>query len=77
MGQRVVFTGGSGKAGRHVIPVLLARGHTVLNVDLKPLDQPGVELGKQFTYAMLGRADSAAAREEWGRLPRPSARWQI
>jgi glucose-6-phosphate isomerase len=44
---------------------------------VNPLDQPGVELGKQFTYAMLGRADSAAAREEWEKLPRPSARWQI
>ncbi|MFO1062082.1 MAG: NAD(P)-dependent oxidoreductase [Dongiaceae bacterium] len=42
MGKRIVFTGGSGKAGRHVVPHLVARGHTVLNVDLKPLDLPGV-----------------------------------
>ena len=34
-------------------------------------DQPGVELGKQFTYAMLGRADAGAAREEWNLLPKP------
>jgi glucose-6-phosphate isomerase len=34
-------------------------------------DQPGVELGKQFTYAMLGRADAEAARTEWDRLPKP------
>jgi len=34
-------------------------------------DQPGVELGKQFTYAMLGRADADAARREWDLLPRP------
>ena len=33
-------------------------------------DQPGVELGKQFTYAMLGRADAGAAREEWELLPK-------
>ena len=32
-------------------------------------DQPGVELGKQFTYAMLGRADADAARTEWNQLP--------
>ncbi len=32
-------------------------------------DQPGVELGKQFTYAMLGRADAEDARHEWARLP--------
>jgi glucose-6-phosphate isomerase len=34
-------------------------------------DQPGVELGKQFTYAMLGRADANAARREWELLPKP------
>jgi glucose-6-phosphate isomerase len=34
-------------------------------------DQPGVELGKQFTYAMLGRADAEQARQEWKLLPKP------
>jgi glucose-6-phosphate isomerase len=34
-------------------------------------DQPGVELGKQFTYAMLGRADADEARQEWELLPKP------
>ncbi|MEP7002226.1 MAG: glucose-6-phosphate isomerase [bacterium] len=33
-------------------------------------DQPGVELGKQFTYAMLGRTDADQAREEWNLLPK-------
>ena len=33
-------------------------------------DQPGVELGKQFTYAMLGRADAEQARKEWNLLPK-------
>ena len=37
-GKRIVFTGGSGKAGRHAIPHLVAHGYSVLNVDLKPLD---------------------------------------
>jgi nucleoside-diphosphate-sugar epimerase len=40
--MRVAFTGGSGKAGRHVVPWLKARGHDILNLDLKPLDCPGV-----------------------------------
>lgn len=42
MGKRIVFTGGSGKAGRHVVPYLLDKGHEVLNLDLAPLDHPGV-----------------------------------
>jgi nucleoside-diphosphate-sugar epimerase len=41
--KRILFTGGSGKAGRHVVPYLLARGHRVVNVDLNPLDHPGVD----------------------------------
>ncbi|MDB4916492.1 MAG: Glucose-6-phosphate isomerase [Gemmatimonadetes bacterium] len=32
-------------------------------------NQPGVELGKQFTYAMLGRNDADEARKEWNLLP--------
>jgi glucose-6-phosphate isomerase len=40
---------------------------------VNPLDQPGVELGKQFTYAMLGRADAEAARREWNLLPKSEA----
>jgi nucleoside-diphosphate-sugar epimerase len=42
MGKRIVFTGGSGKAGKHVVPWLKAQGHEILNLDLKPLDCPGV-----------------------------------
>jgi nucleoside-diphosphate-sugar epimerase len=42
MGKRIVFTGGSGKAGRHVVPYLLGKGHKVLNVDRAVLDVPGV-----------------------------------
>lgn len=41
-GKRIVFTGGSGKAGRHVIPYLLDQGHRVLNLDLVPLPNPDV-----------------------------------
>ena len=44
---------------------------------VNPLDQPGVELGKRFTYAMLGRADAEEARREWEALPRPGPRWMV
>jgi nucleoside-diphosphate-sugar epimerase len=37
-----MFTGGSGKAGRHVVQYLVDQGHQVLNIDSKPLDNPKV-----------------------------------
>ena len=40
--MRVLFTGGSGKAGRHVVPYLVGAGHQILNVDLVPLNAAGV-----------------------------------
>ncbi len=42
MGKRILFTGGSGKAGRHVVQYLLDQGHTILNVDTKALHNPRV-----------------------------------
>lgn len=42
MVKRIMFTGGSGKAGRHVVQYLVERGHQVLNIDAKPLDNPKV-----------------------------------
>jgi glucose-6-phosphate isomerase len=42
-----------------------------------PLNQPGVELGKQFTYAMMGRPGSDAARREWDTLPQPDPKFII
>jgi nucleoside-diphosphate-sugar epimerase len=41
--KRILFTGGSGKAGRHVVPYLIGQGHRVVNVDLVPLNHPGVD----------------------------------
>lgn len=67
--QRIFFTGGSGKAGKYVIPYLLNLGHQVMNVDLKPLDHPGIDnliaditdSGQMFnamsSYANLGELE--------------------
>ncbi len=41
--MRILFTGGAGKAGRHVVPYLIGKGHRVLNVDLVPLEAEGVD----------------------------------
>ena len=40
--MRVLFTGGSGKAGRHAVAYLVGQGHKVLNVDKVLLDNPDV-----------------------------------
>ncbi|THK39963.1 NAD(P)-dependent oxidoreductase [Ensifer sp. MPMI2T] len=42
MNKRILFTGGAGKAGRHAVPYLVDAGYEVHNVDLVPLDSPGV-----------------------------------
>ena len=42
MTKRIIFTGGSGKAGRHVVQHLVEHGYQVLNLDTKPLDNPHV-----------------------------------
>ena len=41
--MRIFFTGGSGKAGRHVAPFLAEQGHHVTNADLVPLGHPAVD----------------------------------
>jgi glucose-6-phosphate isomerase len=40
-------------------------------------NQPGVELGKQFAYALLGRPGADAAKKEWESLPKSDARWSV
>ena len=42
MGKRIMFTGGSGKAGKHVVQYLVEHGYEVLNLDMAPLDNPKV-----------------------------------
>ena len=45
--------------------------------DVNPLDQPGVELGKNFTYALMGRPGHDAAKKEWDTLPKPDKKYRI
>jgi UDP-glucose 4-epimerase len=42
MPTRILFTGGTGKAGRHVLPWLLNEGYQILNFDLQPFAHPGI-----------------------------------
>jgi nucleoside-diphosphate-sugar epimerase len=58
--MRIFFTGGSGKAGRHVAPFLAEQGHQVTNADLVPLGQPGVD-DLQVDLTDAGETYSAVA----------------
>ena len=76
MGKRIVFTGGSGKAGKHVVPYLLSRGYEVLNLDLRPLDHPGVHTlitdvadGGQVFNALTSHLNMAGFEKPGGRRP--------
>jgi glucose-6-phosphate isomerase len=40
-------------------------------------NQPGVELGKQFAYALLGRPGADNAKKEWDSLPKSEPRWSV
>ncbi|KAF2740563.1 NAD-dependent epimerase/dehydratase-like protein [Polyplosphaeria fusca] len=40
--KRIVFTGGSGLAGQHVINKLSQHGHQILNIDLSPFPDPTI-----------------------------------
>lgn len=42
MPKRILFTGGTGKAGRHVLPWLHDQGYQILNFDLLPFAHPGI-----------------------------------
>lgn len=55
MASRVIVTGGSGKAGRHVISALLDKGHQVLNLDLTPLSG---DLGNKVHSMKVDLTDS-------------------
>jgi nucleoside-diphosphate-sugar epimerase len=64
--MRIFFTGGSGKAGRHVAPHLAEQGHQVTNADLVPLGHPDIadltvdltDIGQTYS-ALAGLARSA------------------
>jgi glucose-6-phosphate isomerase len=40
-------------------------------------DQPGVELGKRFTYGMFGRPGYASDLEAWEQLPKSDPKYIV
>ena len=59
-----------GQVGELMMLLEIATAYAGQLYGVNAYDQPGVELGKQFTYAMLGRADAEQARREWNLLPK-------
>jgi nucleoside-diphosphate-sugar epimerase len=62
MGKRIIITGGSGKAGQHIITYLLDQGHEILNLDLAPLP-PG-----KFDQVHTLRVDLSDAGQAYSAL---------
>jgi glucose-6-phosphate isomerase len=58
-----------------LLEVATAYAGQLYNIDA--FNQPGVELGKQFAYALLGRPGADAAKKEWESLPKADARWIV
>ena len=63
--------------GELIMLLELATAYAGSLYGVNAFDQPGVELGKQFTYGMLGRADAEAARREWKMLPESDPRRRV
>jgi glucose-6-phosphate isomerase len=55
--------------GELIMLLELATAYAGTLYGVNAFDQPGVELGKQFTYAILGRPGFDAALAEWESLP--------
>ena len=74
MPKRIMFTGGSGKAGRHAIQHLVEHGYEVLNLDTEPLDNPKVRtLLTDITDSgqVFNALSSTMARHEFDPVLRP------
>jgi nucleoside-diphosphate-sugar epimerase len=76
MSRRIVFTGGSGKAGHHVIAHLVEHGYEILNLDLQPLAHPAVHTlitdvadGGQVFNALTSHVGMAGFGTAGGRRP--------
>ncbi len=62
------------EVGGLVMLLELATAYAGALYGVNAFDQPGVELGKEFTYAILGRPGFDAALKEWQSLPKSDPR---
>jgi glucose-6-phosphate isomerase len=65
------------QVGELMILLEIATAYAGQLYGIDAFDQPGVELGKQFAYALLGRPGADAAKKEWESLPKSDSRWIV
>jgi glucose-6-phosphate isomerase len=67
----------AGHVGQLMMLLEIATAYVGQLYGIDAFNQPGVELGKQFAYAQLGRPGAEAAKKEWESLPKSDARWSV
>jgi glucose-6-phosphate isomerase len=67
----------AGHVGQLMMLLEIATAYAGQLYGIDAFNQPGVELGKQFAYALLGRPGADDARKEWDSLPNPDSRWTV
>ena len=63
--------------GQMMMLLEIATGYAGQLYGIDAFNQPGVELGKQFAYALLGRPGADAAKKEWESLPKSDPRFTV
>ena len=63
--------------GELMVFLELATAYAGQLYDIDAFDQPGVEMGKQFAYAQLGRPGADEARKAWESLPKSDPRLMV
>jgi glucose-6-phosphate isomerase len=64
----------AGHVGQLMMLLEIATAYAGQLYGIDAFNQPGVELGKQFAYALLGRPGADDARKEWDSLPKSDSR---
>ncbi len=67
----------AGRVGELMMLLELATAYAGQLYAIDAFNQPGVELGKQFAYALLGRPGADQAKKEWESLPKSDPRWTV
>ena len=67
----------AGHVGQLMMFLEIATAYAGQLYGIDAFNQPGVEMGKQFAYALLGRPGADEAKKEWESLPQSDSRWTV